>query len=241
VRFLYAGVRNVSNPAPQSGEVWINDIYSGDVLRDYDHAERMSANVSLAGGALSVGGNWARTGADYRGLRQKRGAGADNTTLSLNARTDVQYFLPLAGFSLPVSVGYSRNKSLPKYPPNSDTEIVDAAMSDGLLWSLSRNFNTSLSRRNTSSKFLMHYVRRVAAFLQQTLDRPSSRDTTTTMTGAVTYSLNWTSGRNAAAPGRTASAGGRLAGVLVEQARQAGRAGATAAASSAESYILSDS
>jgi cell surface protein SprA len=48
VRFLYAGVRNVSNPAPQSGEIWIN-IYSGDVLRDYDR-RAPEANISLAGG-----------------------------------------------------------------------------------------------------------------------------------------------------------------------------------------------
>ena len=200
VRFLFAGVRNASNPTPQTGEVWINDIYSGDVLRDYDHAERLSANVSLAGGALSVGGNWARTGADYRGLRQKRGAGADNTTLSLNARTDLQYFLPLAGFSLPVTVGYSKNKSLPKFPPNSDTEIVDEAVSDSLRSeSNTRSFSTSLSRRSTSKRFLMRYtfdaLRPNFSYSESRSVSPQSRDTTTTMSGSVSYSLNWTSGK----------------------------------------------
>src|SRR4030095_4692031 len=159
VRFLYAGVRNVSNPAPQVGEVWMDDIFSGDVQRNFDHAERLSANWSCGGGAFSVGGNWARTGADYRGLRQKRGTGSDNTVLSLNARTDLQYFLPLGGFSLPLAVGYGHNTSLPKFPPNSDTEIVDAALRDSLRTeSTSRSFTTSLSRRQTSKRFLMRYT-----------------------------------------------------------------------------------
>jgi len=197
VRFLYAGVRNVSNPSPQSGEIWMDDIYSGDVLRDFDHAERLSANISLAGGALSVGGNWARTGADYRGLRQKRGAGADNTILNLNARTDLQYFLPLAGFSIPVAVGYGHNKSLPKFPPNSDTEIIDEALRDSLRSEVtSRSFSTSLSRRNASKNALMRYTfdafHPSFSYANSQGVSPASRDTSTTMTGSVAYTLNWT-------------------------------------------------
>lgn len=197
VRFLYAGVRNVSNPNPQSGEVWLNDIFSGDVLRDFDHAERLSANVSLAGGALSVGGNWARTGADYRGLRQTRGAGADNTVLSLNGRTDLQYFLPLGGFSVPISVGYSRNRSLPKFPPNSDTEIVDEVLSDSLRTeSNTRSFSTSLARRTVSKNFLMRYtfdaLRPNFTYSNSRSISPATRDTTTTMGGSLSYTLNWT-------------------------------------------------
>jgi hypothetical protein len=196
VRFLYAGVRNVSNPYPQTGEVWLDDIFSGDVLKDFDHAERLSANVSLAGGALSVGGNWARTGADYRGLRQKRGAGADNTVLNLNARTDLQYFLPLAGFSIPVAVGYGHQTSLPKFPPNSDTEIVDAALQDSLRTeSTSRSFTTSLARRNTSKRFLMRYtfdaLRPSFSYSKTGLISPAQRDTSTTISGSLTYQLNW--------------------------------------------------
>ena len=196
VRFLYAGVRNVSNTNPQSGEVWLDDIYSGDVLKDMDHAERLSANVSLAGGALSVGGNWARTGADYRGLRQKRGAGADNTVLNLSARTDLQYFVPLAGFSIPVAVGYGHNTSLPKFPPNSDTEIVDAALRDSLRSeATARSFSTSLSRRTASKRALMRYtfdaLRPSFSYANNQGISPSTRDTSTTMSGSVGYNLNW--------------------------------------------------
>ncbi|HKW14574.1 MAG TPA: cell surface protein SprA [Candidatus Krumholzibacteria bacterium] len=196
VRFLYAGVRNNSNPDPQSGEVWLDDIFSGDVQRNFDHAERLSANVSLAGGALSVGGNWARTGADYRGLRQKRGTGSDDTILNLNARTDLQYFLPLAGFSVPLSVGYGHNTSLPKFPPNSDTEIVDAAVQDSLRTeSTSKSFTTSLARRTASKSFLMRYtfdaLRPSFSYGKNETTSPAQRDTSTTIAGSIAYQLNW--------------------------------------------------
>lgn len=200
VRFLYAGVRNVSNPALQNGEVWMNDIYLGDVMRDFDHAERVSANISLAGGVVSFGGNWARTGADYRGLRQTRGAGADITTLGLNAKTDLQYLIPLAGFSLPIAGNYSQTKSLPKFPPNSDTEIIDPALSDSLKTvRKTRGFNVSLARRNPSTNFVMRYtldrLRPTFSYSDQRGSSPAFRDTTTNMQGGITYQATWSSGK----------------------------------------------
>ncbi len=196
VRFLYAGVRNRSNSIPQSGEIWMDDIYVGDVLRDFDHSERVSANLSVAGGAISLGGNWARTGADYRGLRQTRGSGVDQTVFGLNARTDLQYFLPLAGFSIPVSGNYSRNRSLPKYPPNSDTEIQDPAVQDSLRTErVARGFTTSLTRRVQSQNFLMRYtfdrIKPTFSYSDQRGISPSVRDTTTNMAGSVSYQLTW--------------------------------------------------
>ncbi len=199
VRFLYAGVRNRSNTQFQNGEIWINDIYVGDVMRDFDHAERVSANFSVAGGAISFGGNWARTGADYRGLRQTRGPGADNTVLGLNAKTDLQYFLPLAGFSIPISGNYSQTRSLPKFPPNSDTEITDPSVSDSLKTvRKTRSFNVSLARRSTSSNFLMRYtldrLRPTFAYSDARGSSPAVRDTTTNMQGSLTYQMTWAGG-----------------------------------------------
>ncbi len=196
VRFLYAGVRNRSNPLPQSGEVWMNDILTGDVLRDFDHSERVTANLSIAGGAVSLGGNWSRTGADYRGLRQTRGSGSDVTSFGLNARTDLQYFLPLAGFSIPLSGNFSRSKSLPKFPPNSDTEIKEAAVSDSLRTErVGRGFTTSLSRRVQSQNVLMRYtldrLRPTFSYSDQRGISPAARDTSTSMSGSIGYQLTW--------------------------------------------------
>ncbi len=196
VRFIYAGVRNRNNAIPQSGEVWLNDIYLGDVMRDFDHAERVTANLSVAGGAISIGGNWARTGADYRGLRQSRGSGDDRTDFGVNAKTDLQYFLPLAGFSLPIAVNYNQLKLLPKFPPFSDTEITDPAVSDSLKSvGKTRGFSVSLARRSPSTNPIMRYtldrIRPSYSYSDTRAISPSSRDTTTTMTGSVSYEMTW--------------------------------------------------
>jgi hypothetical protein len=196
VRFLFAGVRNINGGPARSGELWMDDIFNGDVMRDSDHAERLSTNVSLAGGALSVGGNWSRTGADYHGLRQTRGSGADQTTLALNARTDLQYFVPLGGFSLPISGNYGVFNSRPKFPPNSDTEILDPEVADSLRTERkTRAFSTSLSKRSPSTGFLMRYtldrIRPTFAYSNQRGISPSARDTTTNMSGSVGYQLTW--------------------------------------------------
>jgi len=196
VRFLYAGVRNRSNPAPQTGEIWMDDIFTGNVMRDFDHSERVTANLSVAGGAIAIGGNWARTGADYRGLRQTRGAGADQTNYGINARTDLQYFLPLAGFSIPISGNYTHLKSLPKFPPNSDTEIKDPAVIDSLRTErVGRGFSTSLLRRTQSKNFLMRYtmdrIKPTFAYSDQRGISPAVRDTSTSMTGGLAYQVNW--------------------------------------------------
>ncbi len=201
VRFLYAGVRNVSNAQNQSGEIWMDDIFVGDVMRDFDHAERISANFSIAGGAISFGGNWARTGADYRGLRQTRGAGADLTVLGLNAKADLNSFLPLGGFTLPIAANYSESKSLPKFPPNSDTEITEFALSDSLKTvRKARGINASLARRNQSNSFLMRYtvdrLRPTFAYSDQRGISPAAKDTTVNMQAGVTYQMTWGTNTN---------------------------------------------
>lgn len=200
VRFLYAGVRNRSNPLPQTGEIWMNDIYTGDVLRDFDHSERVSVNLSVAGGAISVGGNWSRTGADYRGLRQSRGGGVDQTSFGLNARTDLQYFLPLAGFSIPLAGNFSRTRALPKFPPSSDTEIKDAAVRDSLRTErVTRGFTTSLSRRAQSQNPFMRYtfdrIKPTFSYSDSRGISPAVRDTTTSMTGSIGYQITWSGDR----------------------------------------------
>ena len=208
VRFLYAGVRNRNTGGgPQSGEIWINDVFVGDVMRDFDHAERLSANLAIAGGAISVGGNWARTGADYRGLRQTRGAGADQTVLGVNAKTDLQYFIPLFGFSIPVAANYSNTKSLPKFPPNSDTEITDPFLSDSLKtvrWV--RGFNVSLARRNPSTNFFMRYtldrLRPTFSYTEQEGSSPAFKDNSTNMQAGVTYQMTWSGGNTVPLFGR---------------------------------------
>lgn len=197
VRFLYAGVRNRSG-VEVSGEVWVNDIFLGNRKRDIDFAQRATASINM-GNVVSVNASWRRTGADFRSLRQKRGSGRDNRALTLNVKTSLQHFIPLFGFNIPVSGNFNRNTSLPKFSPNSDTEIRDAALQDSLKTeSTTRGFSTSLTRSASKNPFLRYTFDklRINYSLSQSRARsPSSADTSLTMAGTLVYQINWSQRR----------------------------------------------
>ncbi|MEE9269112.1 MAG: cell surface protein SprA, partial [Candidatus Krumholzibacteria bacterium] len=194
VRFLYAGVRNRSG-AEVSGELWLDDIFLGNRKRDIDFAQRATGSISF-GNVVSVNGSWQRTGADFRSLRQKRGSGRDDESLSLNVKTSLQHFIPLLGFNIPVSASYRRITSLPKFVPNSDTEIRDEGIRDSLKTeTTTRGFSTSLTRsgsRNPVLRYTFDKLRTNFSISQSRTRSPSSADTSLTMAGTLVYQINWT-------------------------------------------------
>jgi cell surface protein SprA len=201
VRFLYAGVRNKStNGSMFSGQVWLNDIYLGDVKRDFGHAERINASINLGGGILSLSGAWNRTDADFRALRARRGSGILRQSYNFNARTALQHFVPLLGFAIPVNVSYNRSISQPKYIPNSDIEINEQSLADSLRTEVvTRSFSTSLSKKSSKNPILKYTIGKMSTnfSLSETVNRsPSSRDTTRSMAGTLGYNINWGSQRD---------------------------------------------
>ena len=193
VRFLYAGLRNKRGQTI-SGTLWINDIYLGDRRRDIDFAQRFSSTINM-GNVVTLTGSWARTGPDFRGLRQRRGTGLDRRGLTLSAKTNVRHFIPLFGFNIPLSGSYNRNLSLPKWVPNSDTEIEDEALRDSLRTEAStRGFSATLTRGGSSSRILRYTVdkTKVNYSLSQSRARsPAAADTTVSMSGTLDYSIQW--------------------------------------------------
>lgn len=194
VRFLYSGLRNRSNRTLGTGEVWFDDIRLGSVRRDIDHAEnvRFSADFS---GILQVNGSYTRTGPEFRSLRQSRGSGSTNSGLNLNAKTEVNYFVPTGGFELPVSLQYNSTDMLPKYMLNSDVEIADAGVRRDLR-SVTRSygFNVSMSRRGSSNYIMKNFFDNLkTSFSYSERDNSSSthRDTTWTMSGSLSYQLQF--------------------------------------------------
>lgn len=194
VRFLFAGLRNRSTGTIYEGEVWLDDIYLGGVNRDIDFAQRLSGSVSL-GNVISFNAGWRRTGPDFHGLSQKRGSGALNSSLSLSGRTNLEHFIPLFGFSIPISGSYSKNSSRPKFRPQSDTEINDPVLQDSLRTeTIARGFSTTLSKsgsKNPLFKYTFDKIRANFAMSQSQNRSPSSVDTTTSMTGTFDYQMNW--------------------------------------------------
>ncbi|HEY5133534.1 MAG TPA: hypothetical protein VII85_07620, partial [Candidatus Krumholzibacteriaceae bacterium] len=194
VRFLYAGLRNRSNRTLGTGDVWFDDIRLGSVRRDIDHAENVRFSADFAG-ILQVNGSYTRTGPEFRSLRQSRGSGSTNTGLNLNAKTEVNYFVPTAGFELPVNFQYNSTDMLPKYMLNSDVEIADADMRKDLQnISRSYGFNVSMSRRGSSNYIMKNLFDNLkTAFSYSERDNYSSthRDTTWTMSGSLSYQLQF--------------------------------------------------
>jgi hypothetical protein len=199
VRFLYAGVRNAGGGAARSGRVWINDIFVGDVRRDVDTALRFDASLNLGGGIISLGGSYSRRGPDFQGLRQRRGGGALNESYAVNAKTSLQHFLPLFGFDIPLTGSYGRTKSLPKFTPNSDTEIQTEAVRDSLRTeSVAESFTTSLQKRGSKNVLLRYTIDKMTNnFSVNRTARlsPQSADTSVGMGGTLGYQINWAPGK----------------------------------------------
>ncbi len=193
VRYCYAGFRNKSSRTV-SGNMWINDIFLGNRRRDADFAQRFSASINM-GNIITFSGGWQRTGPEYVSFGQKKGAGADSRSISLSGKTNIEYFVPLFGFSVPVGMSYSRSTSLPKYMPNSDTDISGSALQDSLKsQSSTRGFSASLTRTNSNNTFLKYTFDKLKANYSMSQSRqrnPSSADTTLSMNGTLDYSISF--------------------------------------------------
>jgi hypothetical protein len=193
VRFFYAGLRNNGTQAA-SGDLWLNDISLGDRKRDADFAERVSGSLSMAN-VITVTGTFSHQGPDFRGLRTARGSGSDQTNYQISAKTNLEYFVPLLGFSVPLGVNYSRNLLLPKYTPSGDTEIRQDYLRNAYRTEqITRGFSSTLTRSGSKS-WLMRYTfdkMKVNFSMSQSRSRtPSSADTSLTMSGTADYSITW--------------------------------------------------
>ncbi|MGD8413977.1 MAG: cell surface protein SprA, partial [Candidatus Latescibacterota bacterium] len=201
VRFIYAGVRNVSQTGMmfEDGEIWLNDIYSGDVRRDIGIAQRLSGTVNIGGGVLSLGGSWQRTDEDFRGLRQRRGSGVQAESYAINAKTNLKHFIPLFGFSVPVAGNFSRTTTTPQFLPAGDTEISDPDLRDSLRTeTVARSFSTSLGKKGSQNPLFKYTIDKMTtnfSFSETMLRTPTARDTSRTMTGSLRYQINWTNTR----------------------------------------------
>ncbi|MFH1754571.1 MAG: hypothetical protein ABIA59_02600, partial [Candidatus Latescibacterota bacterium] len=203
VRYLYAGIRNMHmrssveseiRAQSMSGELWLNDVYLGSVKRDIDFTSSATGGINF-GNVISFNAQWRRTGPDYRGLQQRRGSGVLNQSYGFNGKTNVEHFIPMFGFKVPVSANYSKNATYPKYSPNSDTEIVDKALQDSLKTeSDTRGFSTTLTRRGSKNSFLKYSFDKITANFSMSQTRmisPTRTDTTTRMNGTFDYQMSW--------------------------------------------------
>lgn len=194
VRYIYAGVRNLSGGVIREGQIYMNDLKLGGVRRDIDHAERLSFSSNFAN-IFQLSGGWQRTGPEFRTLRQKTGSGVTSNSISLNGKTRVNYIIPTGGFELPVSVKYNSSTALPKYVPRSDVEIADEAVRDSLK-TVNNNysFSVSMSRKGSTNFLMKHVFDNMKAgfnYSKKNLKSHSALDTTWTMSGNMNYQVHF--------------------------------------------------
>ncbi len=194
VRFLYAGLRNRTGVMIPHGQVWFNDLTLDNVRKDIDHAERMSFSANFAN-IFSVNGSWQRTGPEFRSLNQKRGSGMISNNYSISGKTDLNHLVPTARFQLPVTFRYGTNTSKPKYLPQKDVEIKDAAVQDSLRSvKNSYSFSLAMSRRGSQNFIMKNIFDNLKAgfnYSNNASFSPTSKDTSSTMSGNATYQLNF--------------------------------------------------
>lgn len=137
VRYLALGVTNREPPVvrgnvehgrPLSGQVWFNELRLTDVDDSPGWAYRVDTQLKLADlGTVSF--NYSKVDPNFHTLEQRFGSRQTGINWALNASMSFEKFFPTSwvGTSLPFSYSRSVNLIQPKYLPNSDVLVDEAA------------------------------------------------------------------------------------------------------------------
>ncbi|MBA4311563.1 MAG: hypothetical protein C0417_02925 [Chlorobiaceae bacterium] len=123
------GVRNIGKPY-LSGQVWVNELRLVDVDDAPGIAYRFDTQMKLAD-LGQVNFNYGQTDPSFHGLDQRFGDQTTKINWAVNANITLDKFLPSewsqAGTSIPFSYSHTENLIKPKYLPNTDIVVAEAA------------------------------------------------------------------------------------------------------------------
>ncbi len=131
IRYLAVGVTNPGNTSsgrPLVGQVWFNELRVIGVDDSKGWAYRADAQLKLADvGTFAV--NYSRVDPNFHTLEQRFGTRQTNTNWGLSASMELGKFFPTEwnGTTLPISYSHQEGLSQPKYMPNSDVLVTEAA------------------------------------------------------------------------------------------------------------------
>jgi cell surface protein SprA len=132
VRYLSVGVTSRGGMRPNNfllvGQVWVNELRLTSVDDSPGWAYRFDSQLKLADlGAVSF--SYAKQDPNFHRLEERFGNRQTGTNWGLNATMQLEKFFPSdwTGTSLPVSFSHSISKVSPKYLPNSDVLVSEAA------------------------------------------------------------------------------------------------------------------
>lgn len=145
-----------------NGEIWIDEFRAADVKKDKGMAYRARADIKLAD-FIQLGGQVENRDADFHNIAERVSAAPQSSySTRLNANVAFDRMLPQSlGLSVPISITYSSNNSLPKYIPGKDVETsVLSAVDREKVRTINetQGFTLSARRRVTSKNWLLRYT-----------------------------------------------------------------------------------
>ena len=202
VRRYYFGIANNAQSSPASGYVYLNDVKLEGVKRDMGLAQRAGVRVNMAD-VIKADFDWKRTDAEYHGLDKNTGSGVNYEDWTFNSSVNVDDFVPLAGFRLPVNVSRRQTVQRPKYETNSDIEILDEDVRNSeSTVETSERFSTRLSHNPSKLAMLRYMIDPWVVSVsgsQAAKDGPIDRARNKSLSGSINYDLringNYTLGR----------------------------------------------
>jgi cell surface protein SprA len=131
VRFLAVGVTNPAGKgtsAPLVGRVWVNELRLTSVDDSPGFAYRVDTQLKLADlGTVSF--NYSRIDPSFHSLEQRFGSRQTGTNWAASTSVQLEKFFPSdwTGTSIPITYSHTDNFLSPKYLPNSDVLVSEAA------------------------------------------------------------------------------------------------------------------
>jgi len=184
IRRLIAGVRNLSESDPFTGQIWMNELRLSEVKRDRGMAMRARADIKI-GDLLTLGAEINRQDADFHNVNTRLGSGDNRRATSVNATLQLDKLLPSSwGISLPLSINYSEARSTPKYYPGSDIMVIGKPPEEVCSSNSQNGFSISFKKASRSKNPLIRYtLDNITANFSKTESKLSNSTTK--------YSNNW--------------------------------------------------
>lgn len=192
IRRYFVCVANNTLTEPASGYLYINDVRLEGVKRDQGMAERAGVRLNMAD-VFKVDFDWRHTDDEYHGLDKRAGSGIDHGEWNLTNSFNVEDFLPLAGFRLPVSGSRRQSIDRPKYVTNSDIEIIDPQMLSAMSTISTREqFSARVTHTPAKAALLRYLVDPWALQMsgsREKMDGPLQLTRNKSLQGALNYDL----------------------------------------------------
>ncbi len=187
------GLRN-NSLAPLNTTVWVDDITLHQPWSNVGTAHRITAGIDIAD-LLILNGDYREIDSDFHGLGSRSGQGYTHTTYNAGATMYLNRFTPpLWSLYAPANYSWSLNISKPVFQSGSDYRLNDTES-----WnerSQTRNWSTGFQLRKNSNaesilgRYFIDPFRFMHTYSRGYGLTPSTRDTSTTAEGSLSYDIS---------------------------------------------------